>query len=72
MEIVACKVKSCNLPMLTYGHSNLNILSYRNPFDANLIDLDSWLKDLLTYQISAKKDLIFGRHDFSKMTNEFC
>jgi hypothetical protein len=72
MEIATFKVKSCNLPMLTFGHSNLNILSYRNPFDANSIFLDSWLKALLTYQILAKKDLIFGRYDFSKMTNEFC
>jgi hypothetical protein len=33
MEIVAFKVKSRILPMLTFGHSNLNILSYRSPFD---------------------------------------
>uniref|UniRef100_A0A6N2K303 Uncharacterized protein n=1 Tax=Salix viminalis TaxID=40686 RepID=A0A6N2K303_SALVM len=30
MEIVAFKVKSCNLPMSTFGHSNLNIWSYRS------------------------------------------
>jgi hypothetical protein len=36
MEIAAFKVKSRILPMLTFGHSDLNILSYRIPFDANL------------------------------------
>ena len=25
MKIAAFKVKSCNLPVLTFGHSNLNI-----------------------------------------------
>jgi len=35
MEIAAFKVKSRNLPVLTYGHFNLNILSYKSPFDAN-------------------------------------
>jgi len=41
MEIAAFKVKSHNLPVLTFGHSNLNSLSYRSPFDANSIVLDS-------------------------------
>jgi hypothetical protein len=41
MEITTFKVKSCNLPMLTFGHSDLNIWSYRSPIDANLIWLDS-------------------------------
>jgi len=31
MEITAFKVKSRNLPMLTFIHSNLNIWSYRSP-----------------------------------------
>jgi hypothetical protein len=66
MEITAFKVKSCNLPVLTCGHSDLSILRYRSPFDANLILLDSWLKDLSTYQMAAKKmsyegDMIFIR-----------
>jgi hypothetical protein len=40
MEITAFKVKSRNLLVLTSGHSNLNIWSYRSPIDANLIFLD--------------------------------
>jgi hypothetical protein len=72
MEIASFKFKSRNLPVLTCSNSDLNILSYKIPFDANLIFLDSWLKELSTYQISAKKDIIWGRYDFSKMTNEFC
>jgi hypothetical protein len=55
MEIAALKVKSYNLPMLTFGHSNLNILSYRSSFDANSILLDFWLKDLSTYQMFSQK-----------------
>jgi len=46
MEIAAFKVKSCNLPLLIFGHSNLNILSYKSPIDSNLIVLDSWRKGL--------------------------
>jgi hypothetical protein len=72
MEIAAFKVKSCNLLMLTFGHSDLNIWSYKSPIDTDLIVLDSWLKELSTLQISAKKFIIWGRYDFSKMTNEFC
>jgi hypothetical protein len=41
MEIAAFKVKSRNLPVLTFGHFDLNIWSYRSPIDANLILLDS-------------------------------
>jgi hypothetical protein len=52
------KVKSRILPMLTFGHSNLNILSYRSSFDANSIVLDSLLEDLLVYQIAAEHELI--------------
>jgi hypothetical protein len=58
MEIVAFKVKSRNLPILTFGYSDLNIWSYRNPIDTHSIVLDSWLKDLSTLQISDKKDVI--------------
>jgi len=71
MEIAAFKFKSRNMLVLTFSNSDLNILSSKSPFDANSIVLDSWLKDLSMYQISAKKDLIWGRYDFSKMTNEF-
>jgi hypothetical protein len=72
MKISAFEVKSRILPVLTFGHSDLNILSLKSPFDANLFFLDSWLKDLSTYHISAKTDLIWGRYDFYKMTNKFC
>jgi hypothetical protein len=72
MEIAAFKVKCCNLPVLTFGHSNLNIWSYKTPFDPNSIVLDSWLKYLSTYQSSAEKIFVWGRYDFSKMTYEFC
>jgi len=41
METAAFKVKSRNLLVLTFKHSDLNILSYRSPLDANLIFLDS-------------------------------
>ena len=71
MEITAFKVKSCILLVLTFSHSDLNILSYRNPLDANSIVLDSWLKDLSAYQMSVEKELIWERYDFSKMTHEF-
>jgi hypothetical protein len=46
MGIAVFKVKSRNLSVLTFDYSNLNILSYRSPIDANSIVLDSWLKDL--------------------------
>ena len=71
MEIEAFKVKYRNLPLLMFDHFNLNILSYRSPFDANSILFDPWLKYLSTYELSAKKDLIWGRYEFYKMTNEF-
>jgi hypothetical protein len=35
MEIVVFKFKSRILPVLTFSHSDLNILSYKSPFDAN-------------------------------------
>jgi len=41
MEIAAFKDKSYILPVLTFDHSELNILSYKSPLDANLIFLDS-------------------------------
>jgi hypothetical protein len=71
MEIAAFKIRYCNLQVLTFDHSDFNILSYRSPIDANSILFDPWLKYLSTYEISAKKDLIWGRYEFSKMTNEF-
>ena len=72
MEIATFKEKSCNLPVLPFGHSNLNILSYKSPIDANSILLDSWLEDLLAYQMLAEKKLIWERYEFSKMPYEFC
>ena len=66
MEITAFKVKSHNLPMLTFDHSDFYIWSYRSPIDANLIFLDFWLKDLSTLHISDIKDVIWGRYDFPK------
>jgi len=59
MEIAAFKVKSRNLLVLTFGHSDLNILSYKSPFDANSMFLDFWLKALSTLKISAIKDVIW-------------
>jgi hypothetical protein len=41
MEITAFKVKTRNLPVVTFYHSDLNILSYRSPLDANSIVLHS-------------------------------
>ena len=58
MKITTFKDKSRILPVLTFGHPDLNFLSYKSPFDANLIVLDSWLEDLSSYQISAEKELI--------------
>jgi hypothetical protein len=65
MEITAFKDKSRILPMLAFGHSTLNILSYISPLDANSNWLDSWLEDLSAYQISTEKDR-YERDDFSK------
>ena len=72
MEIAAFKDKYCILPMLTFVYYDLNILSYRSPFDANSIVFDSWFEDLSAYQMSVEKELIWERDDFSKMTYEFC
>jgi hypothetical protein len=41
MEIAAFKVKSRNLPLLTFNYSDLNIWSYRSSIDANSIVLDA-------------------------------
>jgi len=71
MEIAAFKVKSRNLLVLTFGHSNLNIWSYKSPIDANLILLDFWLKGLSTLHIEVKKYFIWGRYYFSKITTKF-
>ena len=72
MKIATFKDKSRILPMLTFIHSNLNILSYIISFDKNLIFLYSWLKGLLAYQISIENELIWERYDIYKMTHEFC
>jgi hypothetical protein len=47
------------LPVLTFSHFDLNILSYRSPFDAHSILLDSWLKDLSACAILAENKLIW-------------
>ena len=41
MEITAFKVKSCSMLVLTFGHADLNILSYESLFDTKSIFLDS-------------------------------
>ena len=65
MEITAFKEKSRILLVLTFGHFDLNILSKRSPFDVNSILLDSWLEELLAYQMLAEKELIWERLFFS-------
>jgi hypothetical protein len=50
----------------------LKYLELQKSIWCNLILLDSWLKDLLAYQIALEKELIWERYDFSKMTYEFC
>jgi len=50
MDIVAFKVKSRILLVLSFDHSNLNILSYRSPIYTNSIVLDFWLEYLSAYQ----------------------
>jgi len=72
MEITSYKVQTRILPVLTFVHSKFNIWSCRYPIDANSIVLYFWLKFLQTLQIAAKKDVIWGRYEFSKMTTEFC
>ena len=66
MEIVVFKVKSRILPIFTFGHSDLNILSYKSPFDVNSILLDFWLEDLSATKFQKKRssceiDMIFLR-----------
>jgi len=66
MEIAAFKVKSRILPVLTFGHSKLNIWSRRSPIDESQF---CWISDLKTYQrskfqpktISYKGYVIFQR-----------
>ena len=59
MEIAAFKFKSRNLPVLTFGHSNLNILSYKSPIDVKSIFLDSCLKGAFSPSSYFSKDMIF-------------
>jgi hypothetical protein len=78
MEIASFKFKSCNLPVLTFNNSDLNILSYKSQFDAESIVLDSWLKDLSTYQvtkfqpkkISYERDMIFLRWQMNSASKQ--
>jgi len=78
MEIAAFKVKSRNLPVLTFGHSDLNIWSYRSSIDENLILLDSWLNGLSTLKLSEKKrchmrEIWFFKDDnWILSANRFC
>jgi len=66
MEIAAFKVKSCNLPMLTLGHSDFNIWSYKSPIDATQF---CWIPDAKRYRrskfqpktMSYEGDMIFQR-----------
>jgi hypothetical protein len=66
MEIAAFKVKSRNLPVLTFDYSNFNIWSYRSPIDVNSI---FWIHDSNFYKrskfqpkpISYEGDMIFQR-----------
>ena len=62
MEITVFKVKSCNLPVLTFNHPDLYIFSYKSPLDTNSILLDSWLEDLETLQLNS--------YDFLKHLNQ--
>jgi len=66
MEIVAFKVKSHNLPVLTFGHSNLNIWSYKSSIDANLIFLDFWRKEISTLQFQPKTMSYDGDMSFQR------
>jgi hypothetical protein len=67
MEIIVFKVKYLNLLVLTFVHSDLNILSYKSIFDVKSIGLDAWLNDLSMYNILDEKkisyegDMIFLR-----------
>jgi hypothetical protein len=72
MEITALKDKSRIFQVLTFGHSDLNILSYKSPLATNSIFLNFWLEDLSAYQMLVDKELIWERYDFSKMTHELC
>ena len=66
MEIAAFKVKSRNLPVLTFGHSNLNI----GAPEVQLMQTQfSWIHDLKVYKLSKfqtkpmsyEGDMIFQR-----------
>jgi hypothetical protein len=75
MEIAAFKVKSRNLPVLTFIHSDLNIWSYRSPIDANSILLDFWLKGLSTSKLypntmSYEGDMIFQRWQLNSASKQ--
>ena len=65
MEIVVFKFKSRILPVLTFNHSDLNILSYKSPFDANSFFF--WILDseISAYLLPVEKELIWERYDFS-------
>jgi len=56
MEIAAFKVKSRNLPVLTFDHSDLNIWRNRSPIDVN-----SMLQKVHPKTISYDGDMSFQR-----------
>jgi hypothetical protein len=72
MEIIAFKVKISQSASVDLCPFRLEYLELPKSIWCKLNFLDSWLKDLSTFQISSKNKLIWGRYDFSKMTNKFC
>jgi len=66
MEIAAFKVKSRNLPVLTFSHSNLNIWIYRSPIyetqffwshDSKVYKLSKFHPKMMSYE----RDMSFQR-----------
>jgi len=70
MEIIVFKFKSRILSVLAFSHSDLNILSYKSPFNANSF---FFILDSKRYQPTyfQQKKSSYERDDFSKMTYEF-
>jgi hypothetical protein len=66
MKIAAFKIKSCNLPVLTFGHSDLNIWSYRSPIDINSIVLIPNSKTYQRSKLHPKKISYEGHMSFQR------
>jgi hypothetical protein len=66
MEIIASKVKSRILPVLT----SADRLSYKSSFDVKSMFLDSWLEDLLADQISTEIKFIWERYEGKERKGE--